>query len=334
MDEKILTVSIAAYNIQDYITETVMSILGTEEIGNNIEILIINDGSTDDTLLRARELAKRFPEIVRIIDKENGGWGSTVNEAISTARGKYLKLLDGDDWFITSNIKGFIRYLDECDSDLVITPLIKYFEKNSKEILCDSNSHIDKNTDIEESFYNGILEMHSICIRTECLRNNNVLLSDKCFYTDIEFSYYSIKYAKTISRYGFPIYKYRLGREGQSVSVEGIIKHYEDKVTVSKKLLEDTKCLVNYSGFKKEALIDRCRCITIDAYVAFCCVGDCKVIHELKEFDSFVKSNKDIDKYIRKSNSVRLLRLTHFWGFNITSKIIKNNFLKNISNRL
>ena len=96
--EKILTVSIAAYNVYNYLNETLTPFLGVK--GNDrLEVLIIDDGATDGTLELALEYQEKYPNVFRVIHKENGGWGSTVTTGILNATGKYFKLLDGDDYY-------------------------------------------------------------------------------------------------------------------------------------------------------------------------------------------------------------------------------------------
>ena len=96
--EKILSVSIASYNVEKFIRKALDSCC-IPEIMDRLEVLVVNDGSTDGTLQIAREYEKQYPQTFRVIDKKNGGYGSTVNASIQAATGKYFRLLDGDDWF-------------------------------------------------------------------------------------------------------------------------------------------------------------------------------------------------------------------------------------------
>ena len=106
--EKILTVSIAAYNVETFIEEALDSFL-VPEIMNKIEVLVINDGGTDQTMEKAKKYADQYPDTFKLVYKENGGWGSTVNYGIKHATGKYFKLLDGDDYFEKDNLIAFIE---------------------------------------------------------------------------------------------------------------------------------------------------------------------------------------------------------------------------------
>ena len=95
--DKILTVSVAAYNVEKFIRNTLDSCIA-EEIMTDLEVLVVDDGATDATAEIVREYEDKYPQTFRLIHKENGGYGTTVNRSMQEASGKYFRLLDGDDW--------------------------------------------------------------------------------------------------------------------------------------------------------------------------------------------------------------------------------------------
>ena len=101
---KTLTITIPAYNAENYISKCIESLLA-EDIRNQLEIIIINDGSVDSTGKIAKAYELKYPGIVQVVNKENGGHGSGVNTGISKATGKYFMVLDSDDWFSTAELK-------------------------------------------------------------------------------------------------------------------------------------------------------------------------------------------------------------------------------------
>ncbi|MFR1441036.1 MAG: glycosyltransferase family 2 protein [Clostridia bacterium] len=237
--EKILTVSIAAYNVQNYIKKTLESLL----VGkiDDLEILVEDDGGTDRTINIVKEYEEKYPNIVKLVHKENGGYGSTINKSIEIASGKYFKQLDGDDWYDSENFTEFLNLLRKIDVDAIYTPYKEFYE--NKEIY-KLNDFIDENIygklSIEEAIKQNKnhFNMYTICYRTEILRKNNIKLLEKCFYTDTQYAMYPMPYVNSIYIFHKPIYVYRLGRAEQSVSVEGHIKHYKDHVKVSKDIIE------------------------------------------------------------------------------------------------
>ena len=127
--EQILTVSIAAYNVEKYIKQTLDS-LAIEKLSGKMEVLIVDDGSKDQTAAIAKQYEEAYPDIFRVISKKNGGYGSTINASIEYAQGKYFKQLDGDDWFEKENMESFINYLSDIDADYVLTDYRKVYEDN------------------------------------------------------------------------------------------------------------------------------------------------------------------------------------------------------------
>ena len=199
-NSKILTVVIPAYNMEKYLNRSLDSILCGDLIAD-IEILVVNDGSKDQTLKIAREYEDKYPDIVKVVDKENGGWGSAINKAISIALGKYFKILDADDWYDKALFHGFIGELKKIDSDLLLTPYryVYVAEGTQKDVLF---KNIEYN---REYAYSDLLtldcgvdwfEMPSITYRTELLQTNKIRVSE-CFYSDIEYDYLPIKFVKS-----------------------------------------------------------------------------------------------------------------------------------------
>ena len=111
MEEKIITVTVPSYNAKDYLDRCLTSfITDCEEINNKIEVLIVNDGSTDETERVASQYVQKHPEMFRLINKENGGHGSGINTGITNANGKYFKIVDADDWV---NKEAFGKYVHD-----------------------------------------------------------------------------------------------------------------------------------------------------------------------------------------------------------------------------
>jgi glycosyltransferase involved in cell wall biosynthesis len=141
--EKIMSVSIASYNVEKFIRKALDSCC-VPEIMDRLEVLIVNDGSTDGTLEIAREYESRYPDTFRVIDKENGGYGSTVNASIRAAAGKYFRLLDGDDWFDAEGLQKLIEELEEAEEDMIIAQFKRVFEEDGHEELRDEAKDIDE----------------------------------------------------------------------------------------------------------------------------------------------------------------------------------------------
>ena len=128
---KILTISIAAYNVEKTIGKTLDSLLvGNNDDLNKLDIIIVNDGSKDSTSEVVMNYCTKYPDAIRLVNKQNGGYGSTINTSLEIAKGKYFKLLDGDDQYDTENLTSFLGFLSNTESDIVVSPFI---EDNSGE---------------------------------------------------------------------------------------------------------------------------------------------------------------------------------------------------------
>ena len=224
---KQLTVSIAAYNVEAYLAETLES-LAVPEILGELEVLVIDDGSTDSTGEIARKYEEKYPGTFRLISKENGGYGSTINRGLMEASGRYFKQLDGDDSF-SEDLADFIRLLRERSEDLIITRVIRRSEKDGKETVRDYAPDMPEGSCLfSEADIPDILTMHSVTFRTDFLREKWRPITEHCVYTDLEYVTYPLVRVKTAYIVHRPLYVYRIGVEGQSISAAGIRKHYRE----------------------------------------------------------------------------------------------------------
>ncbi len=235
--KKILTISVAAYNVENYIKETLDSILESK-YKDEIEIIITNDGSKDNSGSIISNYKEKYPNIINYIDQENNGAGSTVNNGIRKATGEYFKMVDGDDWVITENLDKLIEYLKEGDVDAVVSNFEYYYEldKSFKKgpSYCINNREI---YDFEKVCMEMDVATSTVTYRTKLLQDNNIEVS-KRFYSDYQFQVYPVPFIQTISYLDIETYVYRIGREGQSVSVKGYQNHIVDHQNVMYQLID------------------------------------------------------------------------------------------------
>lgn len=142
--EKILTIVIPTYNMQDYLCRCLDSLIVPEEQMKQLEVLVINDGSKDNSSAIAHEYQDKYPDTFRVIDKVNGNYGSCVNRGLKEAMGKYIKILDADDWFDTNTLESYLKYLLLQNCDLVFNDCIKVNE-NGTEIGTFTIQHMKSN---------------------------------------------------------------------------------------------------------------------------------------------------------------------------------------------
>lgn len=235
--KKILTISVAAYNVEKYIRETLDSILKSKYI-DEIEIIVTNDGSKDNTGNIISEYEEKYPNVINYINQENNGAGSTVNNGIKNAKGKYFKMVDGDDWVKTENLDMLIECLKHTEVDAVISNFEFYYELDKS---FKKGISYDLESDTVYSFNDVCskidLATSTVTYRTSLLQSNNIEVS-KRFYSDYQFQVYPIPFVKTISYIDIDVYVYRIGREGQSVSIKGYQSHIDDHQNVLFQLID------------------------------------------------------------------------------------------------
>lgn len=237
--DKLLTIVIPSYNVEETLCQTVESLLVPDmKLRNLLDILIVNDGSKDGTLTLARQLETDNPGIVRVWDKENGGHGSTINVGIEQAYGKYLKIVDGDDWLVTEALEQFLHILVTTDADMLATDYSWYFmnEKRYEPIRASTLQYNIKYSfcDIWSSY---TFYMLTLAVKTELLRNQPIRIDEHCYYVDVEFDTLVAMLVNDIFYENINLYVYRKQRPNQSVSVEGQIKHYADHERVIMRLI-------------------------------------------------------------------------------------------------
>lgn len=238
--EKILTISVAAYNVERFIEYTLQSLANSKYV-EKLEVFVVDDGGTDGTLEIARRFESQYPYTFRAVHKENGGYGSTVNYSISHATGKYFKLLDGDDWMDTNGLDRILEKLEQIEDDVVITDYYTGPDESNLSVI--SNRHEDNVTVyIKEYGTDYPHGMWSIFYKTTILKQSRLHLPKHMLYTDQIYSTVPFAFADTIRFYQIPVYCYRFGREDQSTSKSSRIKHYKEMLSV---------CAMLYSFYEK-----------------------------------------------------------------------------------
>lgn len=196
----------------------------------HLEVLIINDGSKDNSLQIALEYQNKYPNTFKVIDKPNGNYGSCINRGLKESTGKYIKILDADDFYDTLELVKLLELLKTCNTDLVFTPY------TTREYDLDINSTFS----IAEKYVNQVFEqdkfsfkeenlhllrrMHCMCVKSSVLKENNYYQTEGISYTDTQFVFYSFLYGKTMIIFNLNIYQYCIGRNEQTTSKESIIR--------------------------------------------------------------------------------------------------------------
>lgn len=236
---KLLTISVAAYNVEKYLVNTLES-FNDPRYREDIEVLIIDDGSKDgtkDIALKYQELA---PETFHYVAKENGGHGSTINKSIELASGKYFRVVDGDDWVDRDNFAAYIEFLKTAKADLVTSAYHEYNEKTGKTMAIHYIKYLEQRkiyTWAEVGTVPGIW-LPTLTIRTDLLQQNHVHILEHCYYVDLVYVIWCIYLAGSVQYLNLPVYIYRVNTGSQSVSKKSRLKNISMLETVAFKLAE------------------------------------------------------------------------------------------------
>ena len=243
---KILTIAIPCYNSQNYMKKCIESaLLG----GEDVEILIVDDGSTDDTAAIADEYEKKYPGIVKALHKENGGHGDAVNCGIAHASGVYFKVVDSDDWLDAEAYKKILKILkkvvvEKHDLDLLLANYVyDKVDRRYKRVMryrhaLPANRIISWDTcRIHFNKWQYVL-MHSVIYRTQLLKDCGLELPKHTFYVDNIFLFEPMIHVRKLMYINADLYHYYIGREGQSVNEQTMIKRIDQQITVNKTLID------------------------------------------------------------------------------------------------
>ena len=257
---KYISFAIPSYNSQEYMAKAIESILpGKEEV----EIIIGNDGSKDRTSEIAHEYMEKYPDIVKVVDKENGGHGDAVNAGLSHATGKYFKVVDSDDWVdeeALHKILALLRNLEEDGEEIDMLISNYVYEKvgaTHKKVIHYRNvlpqDEIFHWEDIGHFHLDQYILMHSVIYRTDMLKLIQLHLPKHTFYVDNIYVYYPLPHVRKIYYLDVDFYRYFIGRDDQSVNEKVMIKRLDQQIFVTKTMidmyqLKNVKCkkLRNY----------------------------------------------------------------------------------------
>ncbi len=243
---KLITFTVPCYNSESYMRRCIDSLL---KAGRDAEIIIVNDGSSDGTSAVAHRYEAEYPDIVRVVDKENGGHGSGVNTGLRLAKGEYFKVVDSDDWLDEKALRRLMRDL-RCwrkhgiSLDLIICNYIYdhlYEPEKSHKMSYGNVFQSGVLTSWNEmGFFNPsqYLIMHALYFRTDILRQAGVELPEHTFYVDNIFACQPLHLVKRICYLDIDLYHYFIGREDQSVNEDVHIRRIDQQIFITEYVLK------------------------------------------------------------------------------------------------
>jgi len=333
---KLLTIVIPCFNSAEYIDKCISSML----IGDDrVHIVIVDDGSTDSTGLIADTYAELYPNYFTVIHQSNSGHGEGINQGIRHAKGKYFKVVDSDDW-LSKDFKYYLDELEKCDSangaDLIVT---NYYYEHADNV---GNKAIQYNnvfTDKKIHHWNDtgkfrlhqLLTIHSCTFNTEFFRRNFKSLPKHIFYEDNLMVYQLIPYVDSILYLNIDLYRYFIGREGQSVQKDILINRYEHQLIVTELCFESYNINTIAEPMKRKYLSHELFLmlgISVLSAKMNCSIEVDQRLNQM--WKACYDYNPSLANYYRKHSILRLACIPGITGYRLSSLFfhIANRFIR------
>jgi glycosyltransferase involved in cell wall biosynthesis len=306
---KLLSIAIPCYNSSDYMRKCIDSLLPG---GDDVEIIIINDGSSDNTIDIAEEYRERFPSIVKVINKQNGGHGSGVNAGLERAKGLYFKVVDSDDWVNQAAYMKILEKLKELTEngtpvDMLVSNFVYEKEGEKHKKVMSYHYALPKDRifgwkDIRHFRVGQYILMHAVIYRTNLLKECGLRLPEHTFYVDNIFVFNPLPYVKTLYYMDVNFYRYYIGRSDQSVNEQVMISRIDQQIKVNKMMIdyyiaEKQRILAN--GKVRRYMVNYLDIITTVSSVLLIRSG----------LEENLEKKKELWKYIKDNDKVLWIRL-------------------------
>lgn len=285
---KLLTLVIPTYNMEKLLDRCLSSLVVKDTpLFKKVEVLVVIDGAKDRSSEIAHEYQNRYPAIFRVIDKENGNYGSCVNRGLKEATGKYIKVLDADDCFNTEAFAQYLSIIENQEADLIITSGTNVNEQNEPMLKWRFDYEPNKIHPIEDLKHVWI---HEVTHKTALLRKIDYVQTEGISYTDEEWVFYPMSEVKTFFTLNTDLYQYTVGREGQTMNPAVWSRSMKNEIQVSKGFfayLANNTDLGRATGYYKSKMETRMQGFYYRALVECCLYNN----HELIDFDKWIKTN-------------------------------------------
>ena len=305
---KYISFAIPCYNSQEYMAKAIESILVG---GEDVEIIIVNDGSKDHTSEIAHEYKEKYPEIIKVVDKENGGHGDAVNAGLNHASGRYFKVVDSDDWVDEEALRAILDLLHQFEEegtqiDMLISNYVYEKTGASRKKCIHYRNVLPKGEvfrwdDIGRFHLDQYILMHSVIYRTEMLKLSQMVLPKHTFYVDNIYVYYPLPYVRKIYYLDVDFYRYFIGRDDQSVNEKNMIARVDQQIFVTKSMIKMYQM--------KDISSKKLRNYMINYLAIMMTVSSIICIRSKKEEN--LEKKKELWKYLKKKDMRTFLKIRY-----------------------
>lgn len=332
---KYISFVVPCYNSEDYMEHCIETLL----IGkDDVEIIIVDDGSKDNTGKIADDYQKKYPNIVKVVHQKNGGHGEGINTGLKHATGKYFKVVDSDDWVDKKAYKTLLKKIKNIDSDLIVMNYVySYTDGRNDQTISFKNVFRDDEeitwSETGRFKLTQYLSLHSMMYKKSILDECNIKLPKHVFYEDNLFIYWPLPKTKTIYYLDLDFYRYFIGRADQSVQEPQMKKYSSHQVTVSKEVCNKYD-LTTIEDKKLRRIMQReCTLLmTLGVLFSRICMSEEGEKQYKELWDSVKEGNPKLYKKIRHFSMAggvsipgKFGRMIAIGGFRVAHKLVKFN---------
>lgn len=255
MSDKILTVIVPSYNMEKYLSRCLESLVVEPCLMERLEVIVVNDGSKDRTSEVAHQFASTYPQTFKVLDKSNGHYGSCVNAGLRLASGRFVRVLDADDYVNVETWGAYLVWLDSVNADLVLNDYARVDDKGNVVSCCRLKTPTDIRTNINS--VPDSVDLHSITYRMTVFEGLGYIQSEGISYTDTEWRIIPMMNVATVQRSNLVVVNYFVGRPGQSMELNQLAKSYEQMLTTA--LAATKKIIIARGGWicEEESYVHR-----------------------------------------------------------------------------
>lgn len=239
----LLSIVVPAYNAADYLDRACGPL---EQFAEGIDVIIVDDGSADDTGSIADAYAARRPDLFRVIHQENCGHGGAINAGLAAATGTYVKVLDSDDWLDTDALVTLLATLSRLERDGGVDAVVTNYvhERVGRRTRTTRYSSVMPAgrvfdwDDVGRFGARQYLMMHALVYRTSLVRASGLALPEHTFYVDNLFVVTPLARSRRLFYLDVDLYRYFIGRDDQSVNDAVMVRRVDQQVRVNRLVLE------------------------------------------------------------------------------------------------
>ena len=319
---KTISFIIPSYNVERYLNTALESfITDNEALNREIEVIVVDDGSSDGTAGIAKAFIERHPEMFRLIQKENGGHGSTINIGSLEAKGKYFKVIDADDWIVTENLADFLSFLRNNEVDAILTPFhmvdMTTREKTLQKMYAPDYDRFYTPKEIAADWksFDRCTTFHGITYRTDFYNQYRHELPEKVFYEDQEYATIPFCHAANVAVLDLIIYQYLVGNSQQSIARGNQLKRIGHLKTVIESMLNYLQKHAEKSDFSQPYFLNKLEDSILAYYKIMCVVNPDKHIgrKNCEQLNSIIEqTNSGLSRRLRKKYRIfHLFALLH-----------------------